>query len=197
MIVFVDAYNVLKTMRGVDYVAPQDAQNFVRRSGKRAEVRGYQVVIVFDGGTGIKPTVLGGAYTKVIHAGALRTADDTLIELIETSHEGEKLLVTADRALRRRGILAGAQPVDPITYWRALHGGDEYEPEGTVRVCGSPLPQHIDVAREYTLEELKELAFSGGDYHKIEHEQVADRRRSSGRKESKAVKKFQKIKDRL
>lgn len=194
MIVFVDAYNVLKTMKGIDYVLPRESESFIVRAQQRALNRGYQAVLVFDAGEGNRPTVYQKSGATIIYSGLQQNADDMLIQVIERSQEQEKFLVTADRSLRKRGIACGAQPVDPITYWRVIYGEDELIDAGLeVR---SAHEVFLDFEKEYSLEDLKSLAFSTITASKKEEScSVSNRIRAD--KKSKAIKKFEKIKGRL
>jgi hypothetical protein len=194
MIVFVDAYNVLKTMKGIDYVLPRESESFIVCAQQRASIRGYQAVLVFDAGEGSRPTVYQKPHVTIIYSGLQQNADDMLIQVIERSQDQEKFLVTADRSLRKRGIACGAQPVDPITYWRVIYGEDEVDDVGLEIRVTSEVPLNFE--KEYSLEDLKSLAFSTIPAPKKEEScSVSSRLRAD--KKSKAIKKFEKIKGRL
>jgi predicted RNA-binding protein with PIN domain len=196
VIVFVDAYNVLKTMHGTDYMLPREAHAFVRAAWLRAQERGYQVVMVFDGGEGSRPTMYVESGMKIVYSGVYQTADDILLELIEKTGSGDVVLVTADRSLRRRGLQIGAQSVDPITYWRAVYTPCMPNNEDAGESVRADVPPRIDMSKDYTLEELKHIAFMTACPYKCDDINRRDRRSVADRK-SKAVKKFQKIKDKL
>ena len=191
MFVFIDAYNVLKTMKGVDYVLPRESESFIQRAQRRAQLRSYHITIVFDAGDGYRPTTHQKSHMAIVYSGLQQNADDMLIQLIERSSGHEKLLVTADRSLRKRGLACGAQPVDPITYWRAIHkeGADD-----AFSLHNAEVPLDFDL--KYSVEELKAMAFSHIGCPKTE-DGCSGARDSAAHKKSKAIKKFEKIKDKL
>lgn len=195
MFVFVDAYNVLKTMKGVDFVSPRESESFIVCAQQRALARGYHLVMVFDAGEGKRPTVYHKPHITIIYSGLQNNADDVLIDVIERSQEHEKFLVTADRSLRKRGIACGAQPVDPVTYWRVIYGEAEDE-ERDVEVS-SVQEVSLDLRKDYSLEDLKALAFSTTPAPKKEESCSGKNSTLRVDKKSKAVKKFEKIKGRL
>jgi predicted RNA-binding protein with PIN domain len=192
MFVFVDAYNVLKTMKGIDYVLPQESEYFIACAQQRALNRGYQVVVVFDAGEGKRPTIYHRPHATIIYSGLQQSADDMLIQVIEQSSGHENFLVTADRSLRKRGIICGAQPIDPITYWRVIHEDEEDD-----TACNIPSIQEVplDFKKEYSIEDLKALAFS--QVPRVKSEESLNISKHLSHKKSKAIKKFEKIKGRL
>jgi predicted RNA-binding protein with PIN domain len=119
MAIFVDGYNLIWAIRGIEgrageHFDPADeSKRLVDFMGAYAGASGERVVIVFDGDApsgfarGGLPRGL-----RVVHSGPERTADDAIVEMAARARSsGPVTVVSSDREIKDGVRAAGAEPV--------------------------------------------------------------------------------------
>ena len=99
MIIFVDAYNFIKSVITTSYVSPSELEYWINWFERYARVKNHQIVLVFDAGPELKKTVEVRHRVRIVHAGQLSSADAVLCDLIVKNAHLDVLLVTSDREI--------------------------------------------------------------------------------------------------
>jgi predicted RNA-binding protein with PIN domain len=97
VIIFIDGYNLLKSLRG-DEIAEPERDHFIRQLRRYASKRGHTIVLVFDAGPLRTVSSESHGAVKVIYSGKY-TADEILIAEVERTPKDQVLVVTDDRAV--------------------------------------------------------------------------------------------------
>jgi predicted RNA-binding protein with PIN domain len=121
MIVIVDAYNVLKYSKHDREVGDIEIEIFLHAIGRRARLKKYQLIAVFDGGSSSYATRSNRNGIEVVYAGGGRSADD-MIEMLCSKYRGhEVVLISADRTLCRAVTELGALCINPAVYLQRIN----------------------------------------------------------------------------
>lgn len=99
MIVVVDAYNLLKRGSRTIEISYQDRVRFIAWLTAYQKQKGHSIVVVFDGGDALWPTVHQQRHVSVVYSGVNRSADDYIKQYIAQHAHQELLLVSSDGEL--------------------------------------------------------------------------------------------------
>jgi len=120
MVVIIDAYNVLKYMASSALVSQVVIDRFIGSVGRRARMRRYSAIIVFDGGSSRYCTESVRDNLRIIHAGQGGSADDCIRELLDSVPADNTVLVTADRELQAVARHKRIITMPPPLWWAAM-----------------------------------------------------------------------------
>lgn len=187
MILLIDAYNVLKQISMTDQVSSQEKDAFIGSVKRYAKIKNIPIELVFDGGAyGLSDREVFGNVT-VSHSGALKTADDVLIELIHAYKGRDLLLVSTDRALGRAAHQAGVDTLDSADFYKKMEQALSLEPleqkkaHFIVKTSDEENPSLDELMHEFSKQVKKGIV-----------EDSIKKRASSSQKMSKRAKKIQK-----
>lgn len=114
MFIIIDAYNILKQISSTVYISDIQRKKFIQLAEAYAQRTGHTILIVFDGGEGVRPSRLPHKYAMVIYSGTHMTADEVIKQYLEHSQASETVLVSSDNQLclcaQEHGIVSVAAP---------------------------------------------------------------------------------------
>jgi len=120
MILFIDAYNVLKILFDAVYIDQETRDEFIGLVQFYAQRQNITTYIVFDGGPYNKPAFCRRKKYIVVYAGHNQSADDVIILLLQQHRHETGVLVTFDRQLCRRSNEYGASCMDPDIFYARM-----------------------------------------------------------------------------
>jgi len=120
MILFIDAYNVLKILFDAVSITQETRDEFIGLVQFYAQRQNITTYIVFDGGPYNKPAFCRRKKYTVVYAGRNQSADDVIILLAQQYKNETGVLVTFDRQLCRRCNEYGASYMDPDIFYARM-----------------------------------------------------------------------------
>src|SRR5665647_554319 len=112
MILFIDAYNVLKILFDAINIDQQTRDEFIGLICWYARKQNIFIYIVFDGGPYDKPAFCHREKCTIVYAGRYSSADDVIVLLIQRHRNRSGVLVSFDRQLGRRSNDYGISCMD-------------------------------------------------------------------------------------
>lgn len=154
MVIVIDAYNYIKHIIGDSFVSESLVKNWIDQFQEYTDIRGNDVLLVFDAGPGYYATKDYFDKLTVIYSGQTQTADDIIKEWL-SSHRGQDiLLVTSDREIcdvaRRMGVVSiSSQDFYKIfTYVMQQEQVYEKQVEQTIHKTSTTYSQELDTLME-------------------------------------------------
>jgi len=121
MIIFIDAYNLLKTVLHVQFISDAQRLQFLQLFEKYAQLRpGNQVLLIFDGGPDIYESSNRYQHIQILYAGIMQSADDIIKKKIVQYKSYDVLLVTCDRELRRYAAQYQIESLGSVEFYKIL-----------------------------------------------------------------------------
>lgn len=115
MIVLIDGYNLLKQIHGKESHDNQRSA-LINLLGRYVQKRNHKIVIFFDGGSSTIPYQEKQKGIIVWFSGQQKTADDLIIEYVQTHKGKDMLVVTLDRDLKNQcGLYAPS--LEPLLFY--------------------------------------------------------------------------------
>lgn len=120
MIIFIDAYNFIKSVSAHKFIDDRMIQSWIFSFQQYMKLRGNKIVLVFDAGPFFYQTkdVVNGV--EVIYAGHEKTADDVLKILVEKNAKQDILLVTSDRQIRDYALHVGVVSISSQDFYKVF-----------------------------------------------------------------------------
>ncbi|MCL4360753.1 NYN domain-containing protein [Candidatus Dependentiae bacterium] len=125
MIIIIDAYNFLKRNVKDKFITESQRQQFLNLLNNYAKKKiNNNVIIVFDGGSGIRPEIDTFKNVTVIYSGVNFTADDVIKEHIEKlaaqNKSANSILVSSDRELKTFASSYKVEILDPEDFFKII-----------------------------------------------------------------------------
>ncbi len=121
MLIIIDGYNLL---RAVYYhekgKLTKERAQLVRELGQYRDIRGHDIVIVFDAGPALHATREVRRGVVVMFSGQNSNADEWIISFVKREREKEKVLVSRDRSLVDQCKQYGTEELDPEVFYRVV-----------------------------------------------------------------------------
>lgn len=106
MILFIDAYNVLKR-HSAHEISSKERARFLTLIQHYARLKNHRLIVVFDGGLSPWPTVYNQGQVQIVYAGNASQADEYIKKALPRYSQEGTLLVTSDRHLGDYAALLG------------------------------------------------------------------------------------------
>ena len=100
MIIIIDAYNYIKTIKGVSFVDAAAMKGWIEFFEQYTVYRRNKVILVFDAGPDYDALMQRHNDLTVFYSGHQQSADDVIKDWLQKHKAGDVLLVTSDRELR-------------------------------------------------------------------------------------------------
>ena len=120
MLIIIDGYNLLKTIKGSN-ATEQQRSELIGFLGDYQKRQGHEVIIIFDGGPSCRPIIERQSGVTIILAGTRFSADHCIIEYVQGRNQQDMVVVTADRELIREVKTYQVSAVDPHTFYHRVH----------------------------------------------------------------------------
>ncbi len=192
MIIVIDAYNFIKHISQVTFVSDKEKQYWIKIFQKYGDMRGNDVLFVFDAGPGLYQVTEHYKRLTVVYSGQMQTADDVIKAWLQQRQGQDILLVTSDR-----DICAFANRVNIVSI-----GSDDFYQVFTQvmenqEVYEEKVAQTAYKVTEDQIEGLDELMEMGSrDLVDRKEDEIVFRTRSNGKSskfERKLLRKVEKI----
>jgi len=119
VIILVDGYNLLKTIKG-GTISEKERMAFVNFLGKYNKSKGHKIYVIFDGGVGKYPEHSRHHGIDIIYSGTVYTADELIIQKNEEYAQKDLLVVTADNGIINRLEGRSAAVIEPILFYQKI-----------------------------------------------------------------------------
>lgn len=197
MIIVIDGYNFLKSVTGSKFISDHVMHDWIVTFQEYIHLRGNELVLVFDAGPSLYPTVEHHGAVEVVYAGQHQTADDFLKKWLVKKQGCDVLLVTSDRDIRNWADTLRVTSISSQDFSRVLASVMQHEQRQLVVLQQTMYKTKEHNASDAALDDLMELGSRGlvsGNF-KVEYEGLV--RVRDGKKASKADKSVMKKIDKI
>ncbi|MCL4229679.1 NYN domain-containing protein [Candidatus Dependentiae bacterium] len=119
MIIIIDGYNLLKQVMPGEVIGDHERERFIQQLCEYARKKKHSVVLVFDGGSYVRPTKEIKGNVQIVYSGHHESADDYIHRYVEKHKSYDMLLISSDRELRRKvAACAAVEAIHPEEFYR-------------------------------------------------------------------------------
>ncbi len=119
VIIIIDGYNLLKQVMPDEDIGEGQRERFIKQLSEYAHKKKHHVVLVFDGGSYVRPTKEIKGDVQIIYSGYHESADDYIYRYVEKHKSYDMLLISSDRELRKKvAACAAVEAVHPEEFYR-------------------------------------------------------------------------------
>lgn len=117
MIIVIDAYNLLKQLKGSSFITEQQRMFFVNELCLYAKSKQHAIITVFDGGFSSWPSREKKGDVMIVYSGTRSSADDYIKQYLVQQKGKEILLVSSDGDLNNWAAKYSFVSIDSILFY--------------------------------------------------------------------------------
>lgn len=191
MIIVIDGYNLLKQLIKTNFATEKQRQWFITTMSHYAHMRKHMLVIVFDGGSDLRPTWTKKGQVSVVYSGVKTSADDYIKEYIQEYDQRELLIVSSDRAVTNFAFSYAVPSIDALVFFQLVQ--ERLQSQVSIQHAKTQSPAYKTSSNDRSNPELDALMQSADTAAIYKEDSNAEMKIRSQKKDSKEEKQLFKV----